>query len=515
MQKTLIFNDDGWSTYMRYPAPMAPEDIVRATVLPLVGSGVKIYQFCSLGSHAVNYRSDFLPLVGEWMKSKTGIDKIHVWRIRATIEYLASQGTDPLKIVQKACQEHGIECHYSLRMNDGHHTYVRADGSQEYPELFSDWLDNNRSLRLPSGRLNYACKEVRDYRRKQVEDVLGRYPVDGIDLDFTRKRPWFLAGEEVKNAPVMTAFIRELSVRVRAKGRKFTARFEHDPQMMLQSGLDVSAWLEEGLFDHITLGTLGDHWPDPPVDWWVKRAKASGCLVCPGIEGQVYQLKTTVGGGTGTHASQDAMHDGYGPPSLEYMRAFAARAYKLGADGISLFNFTCCDGEYSRAALTELASEELLQFRPKQYVLAPWWPADEIRIYWSLFLSHVRLDPAQMETQREFLIADDMEEARRLNLERPSVLTLEMKNLNRIDDVEFILNGLKLCWNGHHYNHFDHGCWIDVIKFSVPLGVLQTGQNTLTLRRTKENAGFAGAVELRKFILDQAFATGFSPGRLL
>ncbi|HEY0865113.1 MAG TPA: hypothetical protein VGD97_13495 [Lacunisphaera sp.] len=514
MQKTLIYNDDGWSTYMRYPAPMSPEDIVRATVLPLVGSGVKIYQFCSLGSHAVNYRSGFLPLVGEWMKNQSRIDKMHVWRIRATVEHLAKLGTDPLQVVLDACHRHGLECHYSLRMNDGHHTYVRLDGSQEYPELFSDWLDKNRDLRLPSGRLNYARAEVRDYRRRQVEDVLNRYPVDGIDLDFTRKRPWFPAGEESKHAPVMTDFIRELSRQVRQAGRKFTARFEHDPDMMIRSGLAVTAWLEEGLFDQITLGTLGDHWPDPPVDWWVARARASGCLVCPGIEGQVYQLKTTVGGGTGTHRSHDAMHDGYGPPSIEYMRAFAARAYQLGAHGISFFNFTCCDGEFPRAALKELATEEALRFLPKQYVLAPWWPADEIRIYWSLFLSHVRLDPGQNEVHHGFLIADDMAEARRLDLERPALLTLEVKNLNRITDVAFRINGQALDWTGHLYNHFDHGCWIDVVRFRVPLGCLQKGQNTFSMLRQQECPGFEGAVEMRKFILDQAFATGFSPGRL-
>ncbi len=514
MEKTLIYNDDGWSTYMRYPAPMSPDDILRATVLPLVGTGVKVYQFCALGSHAVNYRSGFLPVVGAWMKDNAKIDKMHVWRIRATVEHLAELGTDPLQVVTEACHRFGLECHYTLRMNDGHHTYVRHDGSQEYPELYSDWLDQNKNLRLPIGRLNYARSEVREYRRRQVYDVLERYPVDGIDLDFTRKRPWFPAGEEQKHAPAMTVFIRELSERVRAAGRKFTARFEHDPEIMTKSGLEIAKWLAEGLFDQITTGTLGDHWPDPPVDWWVAHAKASGCKVCPGIEGQVYQLKTTVGGGTGTHRSTDAMHDGYGPPSLEYIRAFAARAYRLGAHGISFFNFTCCDGEFPRAALRELTAAENLRFLPKQYVLAPWWPADEIRIYWSLFLSHLRLDPGQHKLEHRFLIADDMEEARRLDLERPSLLTLELKNMNRITDVEFSLNGHRLEWNGHLYNHFDNGCWIDVVQFRIPLGCLRQGDNLLQLRRLVENPGFEGAVEVRKFILDQSFATGISPGRL-
>jgi len=53
-KKHLIYNDDGWSSYMRYPAPMWPEDVVAATVGPVLGTAVSHYQFCSLGGHAVN-----------------------------------------------------------------------------------------------------------------------------------------------------------------------------------------------------------------------------------------------------------------------------------------------------------------------------------------------------------------------------------------------------------------------------------------------------------------------------
>ena len=514
MQKTLIYNDDGWSTYMRYPAPMSPEDIIKVTVLPLVNTGVKIFEFGALGSHAVNYRSGFLPLVGDWMEQKSRIDKIHVWRIRATLEHLVRMGTDPLQIVADACHTYGIKCHYTLRMNDGHHTYTQPDGSPAYPELCSDWLEQNSHLRLPIGRLNYAEAAVREYRLSQIDDVLERYPVDGFDLDFTRKRPWFPAGAEEQGRSLMSDLVRRISDRVRRAGRSFSARFEHDYDLMIKSGLDIEGWLRDGLFDHISVGTLGDMWPDPPIGWWVERAHARNCKVFPQIEGQVFVLKTTCGGGTSTRPATDGVHEGYGPPTIEYMRAYASRAYQLGADGICLFNITCADGVTPRSAFTELADPASLKFKPKQYVLAPWYPADEMRIYWSLFLSHVRLDPGQTEVARSFLIADDMEEARRLDLERPSLLTLEMKNLNRASDVDFILNGVKLNWNGFLYNHFDHHCWIDVLQFEIPVGCLRQGENRLVLKRTQENPKFAGPVELRKFILDQNFATSFVPGRL-
>ncbi len=73
----VVYNDDGWSSYMRYPAPMSPEDIERFTVGSAAGSGTKVYQFCALGGHAVNYQSAFLPRVGDtlsWIRSHNAVE---------------------------------------------------------------------------------------------------------------------------------------------------------------------------------------------------------------------------------------------------------------------------------------------------------------------------------------------------------------------------------------------------------------------------------------------------------
>ena len=67
--KCVVYNDDGWSSYMRYPAPASPDAIVRVTVGPVIGTNVKVYQFCALGGHAVNYNSSFLPTQGNWGQS--------------------------------------------------------------------------------------------------------------------------------------------------------------------------------------------------------------------------------------------------------------------------------------------------------------------------------------------------------------------------------------------------------------------------------------------------------------
>jgi hypothetical protein len=111
--RTLIYNDDGWSSLMRYPAPLSPEDLVRVTVEPVAGTGVGVYQLGALGGHAVHYRSTFLPLVGELLER---CDTMHVWRLRETVRHLRDLGTDPMEVVGRACHDQGVAFQFSLRI---------------------------------------------------------------------------------------------------------------------------------------------------------------------------------------------------------------------------------------------------------------------------------------------------------------------------------------------------------------------------------------------------------------
>jgi len=496
--KGIILNDDGWSSYMRHPAPMSPRDIERVTVEPLVGTGVTVYQFCALGGHAVNYRSSFLPRIGDMMER---IDTLHVWRMRETLRHLDELGTDPLRIVSEACHRHGIACQFSLRMNDAHHVYRKADGSPYFPELLSPWFDAHPDALLPGGQLDYAHPDVHEYRLAQIGEVLSAYDVDGIDLDFTRFRPWFREGEEQARAPLMTDLVGRLRDLVGAN-RTLSARFEYGPEVCLASGLAVEHWLADGLLDQITLGGIGDHTPDAPSDWWVERAHATGCEVYPGLEGQLHWVASCGGGGTGLRPGNGVV-DGFGPPSLEYMRAVAALHYMDGADGVSLFNFTCADGPWDTRALTDLANPDALHFADKQHVLAVWPPAAQIPHH--EWVSRFRMDPNQTATSYTLRIADALADAARLGHSPTVVLILDLKGVNRLDDIEVAMNGVPLQWNGYCYNHYDHGCWNEVVQYDVAPEALRRGGNSIGLRRLRECAGFEGAVEVRKCVLEVAF----------
>ncbi|MBN1555718.1 MAG: hypothetical protein JXA11_13320 [Phycisphaerae bacterium] len=494
MRKSLIYNDDGWSSYMRRPAPMTPEQIVDVTVGTVIGTAVKVYQFCALGGHAVNYNSSFLPRIGENLEAIRGM---HVWRMRETLRSLDSLGTDPLHIVARACRENDIACQFSLRMNDRHHTYTRG-GEWYFPELQSAWLDEHPELLLPDRALDYTQPGVSEYRERQIREVLDTYDVAGIDLDFTRFKPWFPAGKEQQGAPILTRLLRDLSEMVRRAGKTFSARFEYDPRACQASGLDVETILAEGLLDQITLGGVGDHTPDAPCDWWVERAHRTGAKVYPGVEGQLHWIAACGAGGAGLHPG-GGVADGYGPPRMEYLRAVAGNHYASGADGLSFFNFTCADGPFPKRIFTELADPAAVKRGNKQYVAAVWpWDCATFEQSWT---SRARIEPGQTDASIPLRLCDTF-----VPPALPSAtLTLDLMGINRIDDVDIRFNGKPVVWTGYDYNHYEHGCWNDILTFGVPSMALHTGENVIELHRTKRHEGFTGSLEVRKCILDLTY----------
>lgn len=505
--KSIIYNDDGWSSYMRYPAPMSPEDIVRVTLQPVTNTNVSVYQFCSLGGHAVNYNSSFLPRVGETMES---IDTMHVWRMRETLRYLDSLGTDPLSIVSNACHQRNIACQFSLRMNDAHHTYTRSDGSLYFPELYSPWFDAHPEALLENRQLDYAHSDVHTYRIAQITEVLEKYNIDGIDLDFTRFKPFFKPGLAEAGMPAMTELLCKLRELTGRYNKTLSARFEYSPASCIESGLDVENWLNMGLLNQITLGGIGDHTPDAPSIWWTEHAHPHGCKVFPGIEGQLHWLANSGGGGIGIRPG-DGADDGYGPPSIEYMRAVASVHYMNDADGLSMFNFTCADGPFPRSAFVELADPEAMKFKDKQYVGTMW--EYDAQIYGMLnWNSRFRLDPNADSAIYEIRIADDMEQAAQCNISPDAVLTLDIMGINTLEDIQITVNGIKVHWNGYRYNHYDCGCWNDVLKYNVPQGALHLGTNQLEIRRLKRYEGFVGPIEIRKLICNIRYPESFMPG---
>ncbi|NSW57563.1 MAG: hypothetical protein HPY44_16255 [Armatimonadetes bacterium] len=117
------------------------------------------------------------------------------------------------------------------------------------------------------------------------------------------------------------------------------------------------------------------------------------------------------------------------------------RAATWEETGLSLFNFSCADGPWDREVLSELADAEGVASGDKQYVWAMWpWDA---QIHgnegWE---SRFALAPGQAEGAFPLMLADDVIQP---SFGKASVtLTLELKGLNRLEDVAILLKQASL-----------------------------------------------------------------------
>lgn len=171
---------------------------------------------------------------------------------------LVNQGTDTLEVVSTFCKENNKEIFWSMRMNDTHDSHDHR--------LLSRWKLSNLDLLLcptpksfPYGdsrwsALNYEKQEVHSKVLEIIEDVISRYELDGIELDFFRHPIFFY--EQLIGKPVedhQRESMNDLMKRIHGLLKRYTNKNGNSlllavriPDSLAFShaiGLDVSHWL--------------------------------------------------------------------------------------------------------------------------------------------------------------------------------------------------------------------------------------------------------------------------------
>ena len=299
----------------------------------------------NLYSHATDVGERFYELQPPF-KSKFWL--LHAERARQMI----AAGADPPRVVVEQGHRRGLDVLIGFRMNDLHDSRLLWRGN---PELM--WL--NRPLRNPvlqDGRLieenivgyicqmkrdhpelligehpgigkrfalafDYARREVRDFRLALIREACTNYDLDGVELDFMRTFIFFKPGAEQTRMPCMSEFMAQVRAvldevgSARGKRLGLIIRTLAPLSASRELGLDVAAWLQQGWIDGLILGI--DDRSNLPIGDDVKTGHRHGCPVYASIKVDAYQRK----GGT-----------------PEIFRAIAANHYRLGVDGIQLFN---------------------------------------------------------------------------------------------------------------------------------------------------------------------------------
>ncbi len=157
---------------------------------------------------------------------------------------------------------------YTFRMNDSH--FARG--------LPIEWSTFNRQhpqYNLAGKRtpFDYAHPEVRNHRYAQYQEIVEKYDVDGIELDFTRDptlfqsdydtHTWIKTSMCESKTPIMNEFVERVRAVLDRAGVKRGKRLKlavHTPQFLpvcLFLGLDVGEWIARGWIDTWVYGGLG------------------------------------------------------------------------------------------------------------------------------------------------------------------------------------------------------------------------------------------------------------------
>lgn len=221
-------------------------------------------------------------------------------------------------------RERGISPWISLRMNDHHYTKDPTRVSPlffEHPEL---------RTRGGTGLFNYARPEVREHYLELVREVLARYDVDGIELDWIRTPDNFETREQETGRVILTEFVRQ----VRQETRSASARRGHPvrlavrvpatPELARGKGFEAVAWAREGLVDMIIPSDWWSGYSDIPVEDWRTQLGSAGqaCQIMPAT------ASTYACTAKGVQMLRN----------LAGMRGFTVSMLDRGANGIYLFN---------------------------------------------------------------------------------------------------------------------------------------------------------------------------------
>jgi len=346
-----LYNMDANSSFIYAEPPMQKEQVLPY-VDELADAKVTTLLISPYVGMVMNFPSKHARMLGTGEDSETiktyeaeGKEKpASLGRGALNLRALVDAGHDPLGLMIDRAKERGMEAFISVRLNEVHWVnkpdtypynliisnfwrehpeYWIGKPEDKLPELHLEILGKRTSPVvagwLPGG-LNFAIKEVRDWRLLQIEEFLDRYDVDGIELDFQRFPMYFKHEEAKTQTKTMNGFVNEVRYLTdkasKKRGHKVmvTARVMAKPEQNKQLGLDPVAWAENGSLDFLIVSHYLRNDFDLPIKQY-RNMLPKGLPIYGSIEVE---------------------------PKAERYRELAGNLHKAKVDGIYLFNYFTC-----------------------------------------------------------------------------------------------------------------------------------------------------------------------------
>ncbi len=373
----MIYNDDGFSVHNKKPITSdlderELDERVNQVVDETVDSGVDLF-LLSTAYHRPNYPSQVWEPCWEEYKEKGTFNGENVDPETAKkksfypMMILARTGRDFHQRISERCKERGIAYGASIRMDDKHHDGPLL-GIHSVSEELAEFYKNPKNYLVDSNRsrgvaLNYERKEVREHYLALIREMVERYEMDVMELDFMRLPPFFPRGDVEKYCGIMTDFMRQVDEVCHEADNNISVlpRIPSTPANCRELGLDIEAWSKEGLICGLALAMKNCTPWDLPVEKF-RRITGDEVPLYTGLERSAGRAFWADNVADGEKAAQSSTRW-----NRELFKGFAAGRLARGADGIYLFNFFLQGNKQYFDVLEEMKSLDGLRGRPKAY----------------------------------------------------------------------------------------------------------------------------------------------------
>ena len=487
-RRRVIYNNDGDDIWA--PGAGTLEKFLDVRHTPLLGTHVDSIYYCTTQSFN---RFTHHTSTAELFTSRTGQFASN------NLTGFLEQKTDGLRMSSQFARKHGLETIWTLRMNDIHDAWTAAflsQWKQDDPRRVMSTLDETKNFndrRRLWSLVDFEHPDVEPRLAAIIDEVLDNYDLDGIELDFLRAPIYFRSaynGEPVTDAQtnVLTRLVKRIRRLILSRSEELgrplllAVRVPSTPALCRKIGIDIAAWLQDGLIDTMALGG-GYVTFDLPVADMIALGHEHGVPVYPCLSqsGLMYRPPR------GTSTKQ--------PP--EAWLGAASRAWDAGADGIYTFNLfpgpgADADRKYARTVLSAIGSHETLLTSSIQYAMsdAGWWMPTH---YWAKdaadFSGALPLSLKPGEYNRTYMIVP--EHLRGADISVSAELRIDFTGLAK-DATPSVLFGSA---NFGPQSGGEDVAGVRRFRCRVPLQSISKGRNRVMVKVDNEGAKLAG-VEL-------------------
>jgi len=263
---------------------------------------------------------------------------------------LLAAGYDPYGIILERLNAAGIAVVPNYRVNDHHGA----------PDMWTPWEREHQAWSLGKNtgawqtftvvgdrgwreigdlrQMDYAIEGVRQRRLAILREIVERYPIAGLQLDFGRSAP-YLSEPKREKAHYLTQFIRDVRAMLDVAGQQrgqslmLGVAVPWDIAFCEAEGLDIKTWIREGLLSYVAPGEWFYIDYNIPYADWTALTQGTNCKVYPMLMSNVTPTTAV------TDDKRVWLGDGYADFDLPKIEALAESAYSQGVDGIMFYNF--------------------------------------------------------------------------------------------------------------------------------------------------------------------------------